>query len=174
MFAFRPIQLSVCTIAVVIGAIALSQWHQTQDAEKIDQAIASEALMAQENWETQDNRNPGAFPRPKRRQRHGEFLRSLNLSRSQIRQLMVLRAQYKPEIREHRFKLRTARMELRDLMGSDASSNEVEEKFNQVQSLRQQLEQLRFKTMLGIRDILNKEQRRAFLERNRHRRQFQP
>ncbi|OLP17670.1 hypothetical protein BST81_15230 [Leptolyngbya sp. 'hensonii'] len=100
----------------------------------------------------------------------GGILKELNLSQSQIQRMQAIRNQYKSQIAQKREVLQQAQRELRGLMAGTASKGQVLDKFRQVESLRQQLTEIQFNSMLDIRDILTPEQRRKFAEIMQNRR----
>lgn len=103
--------------------------------------------------------------------RGGErWLQQLNLSREQMQKIQAIRARYKTKIEQNSQILRQAQQELSNLMAGVASTNEIREKHRQVEQLRQQLAQMRFESMLEIRDVLNPEQRRQFIQMMQQRR----
>ncbi|NJK40343.1 MAG: periplasmic heavy metal sensor [Acaryochloridaceae cyanobacterium SU_2_1] len=99
----------------------------------------------------------------------GSFLRSLNLSSTQIQQLRSLRAQYQPQIREQTRNFRATKAEFRQLLASDATNSEIKAQFDEVQKQRQALDQLRLESITSLRDILTAEQRQAFAQQRQER-----
>lgn len=113
-----------------------------------------------------------SFQLAQRRQaREGGLLRELNLSRDQIQRMKAIRNQYKGQIEQRRQTLRQAQQELRSLMAGSASRGQIMDKFRQVESLRQQLAELQFNSMLDVREILTPEQRRKLAETLQNRRE---
>jgi periplasmic protein CpxP/Spy len=94
--------------------------------------------------------------------RRGGILHGLNLTPAQFKQLSAVRRQYQPSIRDRAKIVRTSQAELRRLLASSASEAEVKSKYQQVQQLRQELQQLRFESLLAMRHILTPQQRQAF------------
>jgi periplasmic protein CpxP/Spy len=89
----------------------------------------------------------------------GNIVKELNLSPDQIQRLQKLRTNSQGQTKEHRQVLRTARQELTQLLQGNASSNQIRQKRQQVQSLHREVADLNFENTLAIREILTPEQR---------------
>jgi periplasmic protein CpxP/Spy len=108
---------------------------------------------------------------PPRKNKERQLLPELNLTQDQVQRV---RERYKDQIREASERLRQARQELSQLMGSgNASDGQLRDKFRQVQTAEQQLSQLRFESTLAVRAVLNPEQRRQFAAQMENKRQRQ-
>lgn len=112
----------------------------------------------------------GERPNPRRLRERGGMIRRLNLTPDQAQQLWQLRSQYQPEIRDRAQRMQATQAELRQLMGSTATNDEVQAKFQQVQQLRQEKLQLRMESILAMREILTPEQRRTLIKELEQRR----
>ena len=99
-----------------------------------------------------------------RGQKMERMLQQLNLTDEQSQQIETIKEQSQTAARELKEQLQTQRQEMQTLMKSDAAKEEIREQHQVAQSLRQQLENERFETMLEIRDILTQEQRAAMAE----------
>ncbi|RMH65914.1 MAG: periplasmic heavy metal sensor, partial [Cyanobacteria bacterium J003] len=99
----------------------------------------------------------------------GAKVENLNLTPEQRQNLQAVRQRYQSQIEETRAQLRTTQDELRRLMASNASDEEIRAKHAQVQQLQQKLATLRFESMLATRKILTPEQRQALAERLQNR-----
>lgn len=108
---------------------------------------------------------------PQRRLAKPNMVQELNLTSDQVQRMQAIRSQYQGQIQQRRQALRQAQQELKSLMASTAPRGQVEEKFRQVESLRQQLAQVQFSSMLDTREILNADQRAKFAEVMQGRRQ---
>jgi Spy/CpxP family protein refolding chaperone len=106
-----------------------------------------------------------AQPVKRKGRRRGAMLQQLNLTPEQLQQLSAVRNHYQPLIRERAQAVRTAQRQLRQLLASAAPEPEVTAQYQQVQQLRQNLHQERFKSVLAMRQILTLEQRQAFERR---------
>ncbi|MBL1176078.1 Spy/CpxP family protein refolding chaperone [Pantanalinema sp. GBBB05] len=98
------------------------------------------------------------------------WLRQLNLTPEQLKQIRTIRGRYKAQLEETRQAVRQARQELQTLMRSSASTEEIRKKFDQIQPLRQELMRIQFNSLLEIRSILTVEQRQKIgdIQQRRH------
>ncbi len=103
-------------------------------------------------------------PRSQNHARNG-LIQVLNLSKEQVKNMKAIQKQYKDKIAQNSLALRQAKQELSDMIAGTASAEEVRKKHHQVVELQEQLENLRFESMLATRELLNLEQRRKFVER---------
>ncbi|MBD2104051.1 Spy/CpxP family protein refolding chaperone [Leptolyngbya sp. FACHB-261] len=107
-----------------------------------------------------------------RRERSGlGWLQQLNLTPEQTQRLQAIRAQNQPGIRQRTQALRQAKQELRQLMAGTAPASQVQTKYRQVQALRQEIEQLRFDSMMAMREVLTSTQRQQLAQQLDGRRQ---
>jgi periplasmic protein CpxP/Spy len=83
----------------------------------------------------------------------------LNLSDAQRQQLQDIRQRYSDEIQPLHENLRNQQDELRQLMAGNASDGEIRAKHNEVLTIRQQLGNLHFESMLEMRNVLDTNQR---------------
>ena len=100
----------------------------------------------------------------------GRFLQELNLTPDQTRRITAIRSKYKAELQQQRQATQQAQKQLRDLMVSSASAGQVRQQFQQVQTLRRQLSETQFNSLLEVREVLTVEQRRKFAELMQNRR----
>lgn len=105
---------------------------------------------------------PTSSPSPRQQSSESGWLKDLNLTQDQLRQIKAIRKQSKDQITQKRQAMRQAQQELEALMASGASKDEVRNKYNQLKTLRQQLTDANFENTLAIREILNVEQRQKF------------
>ena len=96
----------------------------------------------------------------------GEFklLEQLNLSTEQTQKLKAIYSQYKEEISQRKKTLRQTTKQLRTLMVSTASTEEIRAQYQQVEMVRQQLETASFESMLAMREVLTPAQRAQFAQ----------
>lgn len=94
----------------------------------------------------------------------------LNLSTEQTEQIRTIRDQARTDTTELRQQLWAAHQEMRTLMASDASADQLRSQHQEVQDLMQQLGDEHFDTMLEIRDVLTPEQRAQLAELQQQRR----
>jgi Spy/CpxP family protein refolding chaperone len=101
----------------------------------------------------------------------GRLAQELNLTPEQMQKMQAIRQRYKEQISQRASELRQAQQELRELMATTASADEVRAKYRQVEQLRQQLTESRFESTLAVRDLLTPEQRVKFVENMQKRRE---
>jgi periplasmic protein CpxP/Spy len=100
-----------------------------------------------------------------RPQRKENWLQDLNLNKEQIQKIQVIRRQYQDRLTQQRQSVKQAQQILKDLMASgNASSEQIRQKFNQVQTLQRSLADTRMESMLAIRNVLTVEQRQKLTE----------
>ena len=85
--------------------------------------------------------------------------KELNLSPEQIQKLQQLRKNTQGKNKERRKTLQTAKQELNQLIQGNASTDQVRQKRQQVQSLQREIADTNFDNTLAIREILTPEQR---------------
>jgi periplasmic protein CpxP/Spy len=89
----------------------------------------------------------------------GNLAKELNLSRDQIQQLQQLRKNSQGKTKERRQTLQAAKQELAQLIQGNASSDQIRQKRQQVQSLQREIADTNFEHTLAIREMLTPEQR---------------
>ena len=99
--------------------------------------------------------------------------KELNLSRDQIQKLQQLRKNTQGKNKERRQTLQTAKQELNQLIQGNASTDQVRQKRQQVQSLQREIADTNFENTLAIREILTPEQRVKLQQIRAQRRQNQ-
>ncbi|MDX2244675.1 MAG: Spy/CpxP family protein refolding chaperone [Leptolyngbyaceae cyanobacterium bins.302] len=106
-------------------------------------------------------------PRLAQRRPHSartDWLRDLNLSPEQVQKIQEIRNQHQERLAEQKQAVRQAQQELKQLMASKASTEQIRQKFDQLQDLKQKLGNTRMEVMLAIRNVLNPEQRQKLNE----------
>ena len=94
--------------------------------------------------------------------RQANWLKELNLSSEQLEKIREIRKQYQGQLTEQRQAARQAQQQLNQLnqlMATNAPTEQIRQKFDQVQTLKQKLGDTRTESMLAIRNVLNAEQR---------------
>lgn len=115
-----------------------------------------------------------AQSKPRTDRNRQDFFEQLNLSETQKQQISSIRQKYRPNIEQTSDRLRTAQQDLQKLMASDASRDQILSKYQQVGNLRQDMERLRFQSMLDIRDVLTTAQRQELEQMMQQRRSKKP
>jgi periplasmic protein CpxP/Spy len=101
----------------------------------------------------------------------GNLVKELNLSPDQIQRIQKLRTNSNGKTKERRQALRTAKQELTQLLQGNASSDQIRQKRQQVQSLQREVADTNFENTLAIREILTPEQRVKLQQLMQQRRQ---
>ncbi len=92
------------------------------------------------------------------------WVEQLNLSPGQIQQLEDIRDRYRRQMAPQQQEFQQARQELREMMASDASAQELRQKHETLVELRARVSQTRFESLLAMRQVLDAEQRRALVD----------
>jgi periplasmic protein CpxP/Spy len=85
--------------------------------------------------------------------------KELNLSRDQIQQLQKLRKNSQIQTKERRQIFQQSKQELSQLIQGNATSDQIRQKRQQVQSLQREISDTSFEQTLAIRELLTPEQR---------------
>ena len=160
-------QLTRLTVFTGLGfalgaAIALGVPHFLNEKLPVSaQSVSSENRTEDRAAPQTDASNQ---PRKVRSQKVGQLFQNLNLTLEQTQKLKSIRQEYKKPIREQQRNLRAARQAMRQMIGSSTSASDVLSKFQEVQQLQQSLNQLRFKSLLAMREILTSTQRQQLAQ----------
>ena len=100
-----------------------------------------------------------------------KLIEQLDLSEDQVQQLNTIRQKYASQLQPLRERIRTTAEELRTMMQGDASDTALRMKHKEVASLRQQMGDLRFESMIEMRKVLTPQQRQEFAQLMQQRRQ---
>ena len=144
--------ITLKTLAFVVGlpcaaVFALNSHHWVNANQATKQSTSdSTVLIAQTS-------------RPSKRSEGDRWLKDLNLTKDQIQKIQVIRQRYQPRMNQQRQAVARTQQELKQLMASSASSEQIRRKFDQLQKLRQQFSDTRMEIMLAIRELLNPQQR---------------
>ncbi len=104
----------------------------------------------------------------------GNLAKELNLSSDQIQKLQQLRKNAQGKNKERRQILQANKQDLNQLIQGNASTDQVRQKRQQVQSLQREIADTNFEQTLAIREILTSEQRvklQQIMEQRRQNRQ---
>ncbi|MBW4471152.1 MAG: Spy/CpxP family protein refolding chaperone [Stenomitos rutilans HA7619-LM2] len=151
-----PRHLSILAAAVVLlgGAVAIA--NPLLRLQPIAQTPTASPSQTPSNQATPDQMSPN--------HRDG-WLKDLNLSADQVQKMRAIRNQYQDKIGQGRQAVRQSRQELQALMAGDATEAQIRAKYNQVKTLKQQVADAQFESILATRNVLNPEQRRKFASR---------
>ena len=152
----RQLSLLIASVVVLGGAVAIANPSlrfqsiaQTPAIEPSPSATAPGLPTHDPNAKNPDSKGMG-------------WLKDLNLSADQVQKMHAIRSQYKDKISQGRQAVRQSRQELQALMAGDASDTQIREKYKQVKTLKQQVADVQFESMLATRNVLKPEQRRKF------------
>ncbi|WP_017718432.1 Spy/CpxP family protein refolding chaperone [Kamptonema formosum] len=148
---FRRVSVLAVLMLALGNAAALAQ-----------SAPAPEEPVAQRPGDDGPPGPPGRGP--------GELFEQLNLSQDQMQKMQQIQERYKTQMQQQQKTLRQAEDELRDLMAGTADQNQLREKHRQVQALREKMGELRFESLLEMREVLTPDQRRQMSELMQQRR----
>ena len=99
-----------------------------------------------------------------------QLIQELNLTPQQTQQIQTIQNQSQDQISQRKQAVRQARQELFELMAGTASESQVRQKYRQVETLKQQVSEIRFDSILAMREVLTPQQRRQFAEKMQNRR----
>ncbi|GBF81274.1 Spy/CpxP family protein refolding chaperone [Aphanothece sacrum] len=100
-----------------------------------------------------------------------KLMEQLNLSQTQVQQLQAIRQKYSGQMEPLQQQIRVKADELSQLMDGTASNDVIRSKHQEMLNLRQKMGNLRFESMLEMREILTRQQRREFGQLMQQRRQ---
>ena len=92
------------------------------------------------------------------------LVKKLNLTIEQQQQIERIRRQYQKNILHQKKELESLKKQLTQMMAGKNAVSEIRAKNQELVLLRQEIEKLRFESMLATREILTPEQRQKFLE----------
>lgn len=103
---------------------------------------------------------------PRHGRRHGgdRWLEQLDLSAEQSEQIQTIKEQARANSEGLHQQMEQEKEELRSLLASDATADQLRQQHQQVQTLKMQLGDRRFETMLAVREVLTPEQRTELAE----------
>jgi len=148
---FRPLPTIAAALILLGGAVVLARPMQSSAPASSPETIAQ---------------SPAASPK----QPGMGWLRDLDLSPDQMQKIRSIRGQYQDKLMSQRQAARQAQRELRTLMAGDASVETIRQKYREAQTLKQQVADTQFNSMLEMRQVLTPQQRQKFAERMDQRR----
>lgn len=93
-----------------------------------------------------------------------QLTQQLDLSPEQSQQIEAIQEESRAAADEIEQQMRSQHEEMKSLMASDASTEEIRTQYQEAQALRQRMSDNRFETMLQIREVLTPEQRSEMAE----------
>ena len=143
--------ISAIATALLISPLALDAVASNAETNRISQ---SKSLVTQ-------------LVHRRGRGRHGamkQVLEQLNLTPEQSQKINALHEQFHSDNETLFQEMRTNHQEMRSLLASDASEEQLRQQHQKNQDLHQELGTNRFETMLQVREILTPEQRSQMAE----------
>jgi Spy/CpxP family protein refolding chaperone len=98
------------------------------------------------------------------------WLKDLNLSPAQLQQVRSIRNQRKDSLIQQRREMGQAQRRLQEMMAGETTAAQIRRQYSQVRTLREQIAENQFNTLLETREVLTLEQRRKFAEQMQQRR----
>ncbi|MFB2837895.1 Spy/CpxP family protein refolding chaperone [Floridanema evergladense] len=123
-------------------------------------SISAVAIAHPKPWLSQTNSPNPNLPNNSSNQDVPKWIQKLNLTAEQAQRMQTISDKYKNQIVESTKALRQAQFELGQMLGSDATIDSLRQKHRQVEALKQKVGNLRFESILEMREVLNPEQRR--------------
>lgn len=128
--------------------------------------VSSSSVSSQPNLPTEKEPPQNQTPSS------GQLMRDLDLSTEQINKIKQIRQKYHHQIVQITLPLRAAQQELTKMMTGNVSVETIRDKYEEVVFLKEQLNDLRFASMLEMREVLSLKQRTQLaqsMEQNRNR-----
>jgi Spy/CpxP family protein refolding chaperone len=94
----------------------------------------------------------------------GELIEQLDLTDEQREEIRTIQAKYADDLGPNNQNLNTAYQELRTMMIEDTSEDLIRSKHDDIRTMRQQSADLRFESMLEVRQVLTTEQRQELAD----------
>ena len=94
----------------------------------------------------------------------GQLIQQLDLTDEQRAQIEAIQAKYADDLGPNNQNLNTAYQELRTMMIGDTPDEAIRSKHDEIRTMRQQSADLRFESMLEVRQVLTTEQRQELAD----------
>ena len=107
----------------------------------------------------------------RRGRRGGRIIEELNLTSEQQEQLRGIRSQQREQLQALREQVRDSRQKMNEMIGGTATEEEIRAQHNKIRQLHQQIEEIRFESLLEMREVLTPQQRSQFTQLMEQRRQ---
>ncbi|MGK7899272.1 MAG: Spy/CpxP family protein refolding chaperone [Xenococcus sp. (in: cyanobacteria)] len=151
--------ISAIAATLLISPLAVNAISLNAETNKVSQSRPA-LRISQRSPETQ-------LAHGRRRGGYGgmqKFLEQLDLTTEQSQKIDAIQEQFQSDNETLFQEMRTNHQEMRSLLASDASDQQLRQQHQKIQDLRQQLGTNRFETMLQVREILTPEQRAQMAE----------
>lgn len=163
---WRQISILLATSVILpVGSVTAQQLNTSSTRVTQTSSIISSGKIAQASSDA-----PGF--RKGRRGKRGmkKIFQELNLTTEQQERIKAIRQESKENNSSLRQEMRQAKEEMGKLMASDTNDSELRQQHEKIQSLKKELGNKRFETMLKIRQELTPEQRTKMAELKQQRR----
>ena len=98
------------------------------------------------------------------------WIQQLNLTSEQTQRMQAISSKYRNQMDQPAQSLRQAQTELSQLIAGDATSDVLRQKHRQIESLRQQVGNFKFESLLEMREVLTPDQRRQLAQNMQNKR----
>lgn len=142
--------LIALSLAIPLGAYAINA--DTQANSTVSESNTS--IIAQRPSEDSPRRGKKG-----RGQRWERMMKKLDLTPEQTEAIQNIKEKYRGENPNIKEEIRENKEKMHSLLANDASSNELRQQHQKMQSLRQQMGDRKFESMLEMREVLTPEQR---------------
>jgi len=115
---------------------------------------SSSPLIAQRRWDDDDKEYKG--------DKGEKLIEKLNLTADQRNKMAQIRSKYQPQFNSLRQQIRTERDTLSQMMRNNQSDTQMRSQHQKIVSLNQKIHNLRFESMLEMRNVLTPEQRQEW------------
>ena len=123
-------------------------------------SISAVAIASPKSWLSQNIAQNPNVPNNHSDQDVPKWIQKVNLTTEQTQRMQTISKKYRGEISASATALRQAQFELGQMLGSDVNIDTLRQKHRQVEALKQKVGNLRFESLLEMREVLTSEQRR--------------
>lgn len=123
-------------------------------------SISAVAIASPRPWFSQTTSHNSEGRNNRYNQDVPKWIQRVNLTATQTQRMQTISNKYRGQISGSAKALRQAQLELGQMLGSDASLDSLRQKHRQVETLKQKVGNLRFESLLEMREVLTPEQRR--------------
>lgn len=134
------------------NAVAADYW-QNQSLDSVSVSSAS-SFMAQRLGDDEDRGYKG--------EKSERLMKKLNLTSEQRNKIADIRSKYQPKFDSLNEQIRNEREILGEMMRTNQGENQMRSQHQKIVSLSQQIQNLRFESMLEMREVLTPEQRQEW------------
>lgn len=159
MIKWKSLVVASALVILPISAYAVQSHQEVGNELNNIQESTNVRHFAQRNDENGKRGGRGG-----RGQKLDKLMQELDLTPEQSQQVEAIQEESKEIAEDLKEQMRSQREEMKSLMASDADAEEIRAQYQEAQSLRQELGNNRFETMLRVREVLTSEQRAEMAE----------